>query len=78
MDKFHVTFTDVGRNKRSWEAELPLTESAFIRSIKLHSALMSQGIEIDFKRGWIIVGGFRVVGHFEIIKQGQEIQYLSV
>ena len=65
-----VKFSEVGRDKRNWEADIPhdgeLSCSAMVRSIKQHGAIVSHGI--DFEDGDIFVGGFRCVGHYEIVE----------
>lgn len=65
-----VKFIDVGRDKQSWEATLPRTQAAFVRSIRAHSALLSRDVWVDMdggNTGEIVVGGFRVVGKVEIL-----------
>ena len=61
-----VRFTEVGRNKVTWEAEYKgeLTESWLYKQAK--KALMSSGIE--FGDNGVIYAGFRSVGRFEIIE----------
>ena len=61
-----VRFTEVGRNKKTWEAECKgeLTESWLYKQAK--KALMSKGIE--FGANGAIYAGFREVGRFETIE----------
>jgi hypothetical protein len=64
-----VRFTEVGRNKATWEAECKgeLTKSWLYKQAK--KALMSSGIEfIEFEGNGVILAGFRSVGRFEIIE----------
>lgn len=66
-----IQFTEVGRDKKSWTAEIKeLTESAIVRQVKKGKAILSSGIEAilneDGKTGYIIVGGFRTVGQFSV------------
>lgn len=67
-----VRFTNVGRDKKSWDETIPLNahgeipESSLVRSIKDHHALASRDIDFD-DMGGIWVGGLRKVGDFEII-----------
>jgi hypothetical protein len=74
IKKITVKFIDVGRGKKSWEAEIPVGRfhTAMRASIKKQKALGSNGIEIEFDEGTgtgdIYVGGFRKVGHFEVVK----------
>ena len=66
-----VRFIEVGRLKKTWAAAIPtdingcLDGLAMIKSIKKHKALGSR--DIDFgDDGGIYVGGFRLVGRFEV------------
>lgn len=67
-----VRFSEVGRDKRSWESELAdLSYGELLRAVKKAGALGSRGIDFDFndetQRGLIWVGGFRPVGAFEVL-----------
>lgn len=70
-----VTFTDVGRDKRTWTAEIDeLTDAALVRSIR-KSALLSSGIDVEFETptsGLVIVGGLRVVGRFQAVNENEQ------
>lgn len=68
-----VQFSNVGRAKKSWRAEIPdrngvLDAVAMERSIRKSKALMSRDIEVD-EDGGIYVGGFRRVGEWSAIKE---------
>lgn len=67
-----IQFKEVGRNKKTWTAEVnELSESALLREIKKSGALMSRGVDVVLDdgdtSGLIIVGGWRTVGTFEIL-----------
>lgn len=71
IEKVRVEFTNVGRGKRSWVAEIPATYAAIEREVRKHGGLASSGVDVDFDdpdltRGSIFVGGFRKVGEFAI------------
>lgn len=68
-----VHFSDVGRDKKSWDAEVQsLSDAMLIREIRKQGALMSRSIDFawddsgDYAR--ILVGLFRQVG--ELVVQG--------
>lgn len=65
-----VHFENVGRRKMTWSAEVSsLSDDSLIRAIEDKRALMSEGIEFDWKdgtQGRIVVGGFRTVGTFRV------------
>jgi hypothetical protein len=70
-----VRFSNVGRQKMSWTAPIqrlyanssvPLFD-AMLREIKRKGALISHDIEIN--REGNIFAGFRIVGHWEVVKE---------
>lgn len=67
-----VTFTGVGRGKRSWCERLSQTptESILERLVRKSGALISGCIECvfdeDLEYGTVIVGGYRPVGSFRV------------
>lgn len=65
-----VKFVDVGRNKACFEAECDGDVNYEWLYTQVKPYLMSDMIEFTFdgEVGFIIVGGFRHVGGFEIIK----------
>jgi hypothetical protein len=72
--KYLVTFSGVGRAKRTWEdrlAQFP-SEGVLERLVRNKKALASRGIECVFdddeamEFGTILVGGFRPVGMFRV------------
>ncbi len=65
-----VKFIDVGRNKKSWEAECKgqLTFDWLYSQAK--KALMSS--DIDFTDDGSILAGFRTVGRFEIVEEASK------
>lgn len=60
-----VKFIDVGRNKRSWDADLKPIDTEIVRHIKKAGVLMSRDIEVDLESG-AIFAGMRLVGRFEL------------
>lgn len=62
-----VRFINVGKDKKSWEAETDgeLSYNWLYGQVKKHSALFSSGI--DFYEDGSITAGFRTVGRFEVI-----------
>lgn len=74
MATARIRFSNVGRDKKNWEADIPilpdgfLDESAMIRSIKKHKALGSRGIDFETD-GKITVGLFRYVGDWSVIEE---------
>jgi hypothetical protein len=67
-----VRFSNVGRNKKTWDAEIPcengvLDGVAMLKSIRKSGALMSRSVDID-DVGNIVVGGYRVVGRWDAIE----------
>jgi hypothetical protein len=67
-----ILFKNVGRDDRSWEAEFDcLDHKEMVKEVKRNSIVLSSNIEFfidDQNRfGQIIVGGFRVIGTFEIV-----------
>lgn len=65
-----IRFVEVGRNKKSWETEVPEGDRALpaiLKSVQKSGALMSRGIEVvaDGAEGRIYAGA-RCVGRFEI------------
>lgn len=72
-----VQFNNVGRDKVSWSAQVKeVTEPALLREVKKKGVLMSRGVDVDFDAsglsGCIVVGGFRVVGHFIVVEGNNE------
>lgn len=67
MKTIRVTFTDVGRRKLTWSADLPdpLTQSSLEREVKTRRALLSNDIDFD-ENGGIYVGGLRRVGSWSV------------
>ncbi len=66
-----ITFKDVGRDKKAWTSEVEsLSDRTLEREIRKHGALISRGVEFHFNEdgasGFVIVGGFRRVGSFEV------------
>lgn len=75
MKPYLVKFTDVGRDKKTWEQEFDkLTYASLIRSVRARSALLSSNVEFDLESQQIIVGGFRVVGKIELLRQPSRSQ----
>lgn len=69
-----VRFTDVGRGKKSWDADIPFHESSI--AIEAGKACASRGVDAflddgSTTKGGIYVGGFRRVGSFEIVAEGE-------
>lgn len=68
-----VKFTRVGRDKHSWEAELPDSSlNSISKEARRGGKLMSSDVDAEFDansetQGLIIVGGWRPVGEFEVI-----------
>lgn len=69
---YRVSFSGVGRSKKSWVATLDQmpTESILARLVRKSGALASSDIECafdeDLEYGMVIVGGFRPVGAFRV------------
>lgn len=66
-----VRFSNVGRGKKTWDADIPcvggnLDGSAMLKSIRMSGSLGSRVIDLD-DDGNIIVGGFRIVGRWDAI-----------
>jgi len=72
MNTIQVNFHEVGRDKRSWSANLaaPLSTRAIAKEAKRGASLMSSCVGAEFTEattaGEIIVGGFRTVGAFTV------------
>lgn len=70
--KIIVSFSDVGRDKKSWAKTFPkgITTSDIAREAKRNGGLMSSEVDAELAEsgdhGHIIVGGWRVVGAFSI------------
>lgn len=70
--KIIVSFSNVGRDKRSWSETFPrgITTSQIARAAKRGGGLMSSEVDAELAEsgghGHIIVGGWRVVGAFSI------------
>ena len=62
-----VEFKEVGRNKKSWCAEMAtVNHESLVRSIREQRALMDR--EIDFElHGLVLAGGSQIVGRFRIV-----------
>lgn len=70
-NKIKVKFLEVGRNKVCWDAELAeLSFEELEGAVKARGALMSSDIEFSYdedkKEGFVLVGGFRAVGTFQV------------
>lgn len=70
--KTRVRFIDVGSNNKTWEADIPLLDGvlcgdSMLRSIRKSGALMSRIIDVE-NDGDITVGGWRVVGRWEVVE----------
>jgi hypothetical protein len=77
-----VKFTNVGRNKRNWTRDFNAADVAtapadleyqVAREALKNGGLMSRGVDALFDEGstttgTIIVGGWRTVGHFEVVE----------
>lgn len=66
-----VEFSDVGRGKTTWRSTVKRDEDELIRAIRKSGALMSRTIEVTYEtedNGSILVGGFRVVGSWRVLK----------
>ena len=68
-----VEFTNVGRNKKSWIADLPVVNDARLHeAVKKSGALASRDIDFTFEddeqSGEVLVGGFRAVGTWKVIQ----------
>jgi hypothetical protein len=62
-----VYFESVGAQRKTWSAELEtLSDSALLRQIRKHGALMSRGVDFEWEgcgtAAAILVGGVRQVG----------------
>lgn len=72
MNTIKVKFHEVGRDKRSWSANLsaPLSERAIAKEAKSVARLLSSCVDAELNEtrtaGVIIVGGFRTVGTFTV------------
>lgn len=70
-----LKFVDVGRNKKSWEVEVPdspdhMTNSAIAKSIRKSHSLASRDLEweIDLDAGvGAVFAGMRRVGSIEVL-----------
>lgn len=62
-----VKFIDVGRNKKSWEAECDGELNYNWLYSQAKKALMSS--DIDFSDDGTIFAGFRSVGKFEVVEK---------
>jgi hypothetical protein len=76
MSKVLVKFSNVGRNKKTWTANIPceggtLDANAMIGSIRRSRALLSSSIDVD-ESGNVTVGGFRVVGRWDVVGDAVE------
>ncbi len=69
--KTKIAFKDVGRGNSCWTEEMPeIDDESLYKSVKKNGGIMSQEIDFywdDKNIGQIVVGGFRVVGTFEVI-----------
>jgi hypothetical protein len=66
-----VQFSQVGRGKKSWEADLPdLNHQTLYGAVKKAGALGSRGIDFQWDTeeqvGMIYVGGFTCVGLYTV------------
>lgn len=66
-----IHFLNVGRDKKSWNAEVPdLSDRTLINQIRRQGALMSRDIDFNWNNaddgGVIYVGMFRNVGKFSV------------
>ncbi len=68
-----IRFSNVGRDKKTWEDEIPLDSEGYLAerqmyaSVKRQSALMSA--DIDFSDSGEIYAGGRNVGKWEIVEE---------
>ena len=67
-----VSFTDVGREKKSWVKTFrrPINFDDIAREAKAHGNLLSRDVDAELTsetKGLIIVGGWRPVGGFEVV-----------
>lgn len=88
MNTVRVKFTDVGREHRTWEADLPPIKdgtlgewaywhSRWSKNVRTTARLMSHNIDIEpseenDNKSGTIAAGFRVIGRFEILEQEKE------
>lgn len=69
---YEVTFSSVGRGKVSWKQTFEeIDADVMCRAVKGKAHLMSNDIDLAWDneerhKGTVIVGGFRVVGTFEV------------
>ena len=69
-----VKFIEVGRNKLSWEEDIPLLEDQSLDGMKMYKSVKAKASlgskDIDFlDDGTITVGMFRPVGRWEAQEQ---------
>jgi len=71
--KYKVKFINVGRDDKCWEAETATVDHDWLYAqVKKNMAILSSGVEF-YENGSIVVGGFRIVGKFEVMEiQEQE------
>lgn len=69
-----IEFTNVGRNKKTWTKTWArsIDDEDIAREAKANGCLMSSDVDAlwneDETTGAIVVGGFRAVGEFKLIK----------
>lgn len=71
-----VQFTDVGRDKKTWESEIDdISHSSLLKQIRLHAVVMSRDVEFTLNEsedgGAVVVGGVRTIGHYKILATNQ-------
>ncbi|PSV00657.1 hypothetical protein [Photobacterium kishitanii] len=77
-----VNFVNVGADDLSWEAELDeFTYKSMFHQVKTKGGVMSNSIDFtldeDQQKGSIVVGMFRKIGEFEIMKTSTDVKNLK-
>lgn len=65
-----IKFTDVGRNKKTWTADIENSFDAIETEVNKSGALKSRNIEAvhGSKTNGLIFAGAGIVGRFEVVK----------
>lgn len=65
-----VQFSNVGRDKKSWTAEVPANDDKTVSQGRLREAVRKQRAimskDVEFDNGGVFVGGFRIVGEYKL------------
>lgn len=76
MKRYTIKFTDVGRNKKSWELQADnVSDRTLMRSIRSNGQLASRDVWLsqdDNANGGFIIAGMRAVGRYDFLPNTPE------